>query len=80
VTTGEVENTLVGHAEAVFTVAFSPDGQRIASGSYDKTIKLWGMTPGKVEKTLAGSPGRGHRCGILTGWPADGIRILGQNQ
>lgn len=33
--------TLKEHSEAVYCVAFSPDGQIIASGSDDKTIKIW---------------------------------------
>lgn len=33
--------TLRGHQYMIATVAFSPDGQQIASGSHDRTIKLW---------------------------------------
>ena len=32
---------LAGHTHSVFSVAFSPDGQTIASGSRDSTIRLW---------------------------------------
>jgi dipeptidyl aminopeptidase/acylaminoacyl peptidase len=33
--------TLTGHKGFVFSVAFSPDGKTLASGSFDRTIKLW---------------------------------------
>ena len=29
------------HSDYVMSVAFSPDGTKIVSGSYDKTIKVW---------------------------------------
>jgi len=29
------------HSHYVMSVAFSPDGKTIVSGSYDKTIKVW---------------------------------------
>ena len=32
------------HSEWVMSVAFSPDGTKIVSGSYDQTIKIWDST------------------------------------
>jgi WD40 repeat protein len=36
-----------GHSEMVMAVAFSPDGQRFASASCDRTAKVWDTTSGK---------------------------------
>jgi WD40 repeat protein len=33
-----------GHEDAVSTIAYSPDGQYLASGSHDKTVKLWNVS------------------------------------
>ena len=37
----EQKCTLTGHSSAVNCVAYSPDGKHIASGSDDKTVKVW---------------------------------------
>lgn len=37
---------LTGHRGAVLTVAFSPDGKKLASISYDKTLRLWNVETG----------------------------------
>ena len=44
--------TLSGHTDAVTSVAISPDGQTLASGSRDETIKLWNLATGKELRTL----------------------------
>ncbi|MBH8564080.1 hypothetical protein I8748_18135 [Nostoc sp. CENA67] len=40
-TTGELLKTFTGHSESISSATFSPNGQFLASGSRDKTIKIW---------------------------------------
>ena len=39
------------HRKAVYSVAFSPDGTKIVSGSYDATIKVWDSSVPKPSKS-----------------------------
>lgn len=45
-------NRLVGHSETIKTVAFSHDGIFFASGSFDKSIKIWSLTKNKSVKKI----------------------------
>jgi WD40 repeat protein len=68
-TTGQAQLTLEGHAGPVSTVAINRDGQRIVSGSWDGTIKVWdaqgslGEDKKKADPPVlsVGSPGRTPR-------------------
>jgi WD40 repeat protein len=47
--TGQQTLTLKGHTGGVESVAFSPDGKRLASGSGDQTVKVWDAATGQEE-------------------------------
>ena len=54
-TTGELEAELKGHMDYVRSVAFAKDGNRVASGSDDGTVRIWNMTTGEAEARLSHS-------------------------
>jgi RNA polymerase sigma factor (sigma-70 family) len=57
VQTAKLRNTLNGHSSQVWSVAYSPDGKTLASGSNDNTIKLWDIAMGKERASLKGHTG-----------------------
>ena len=58
---GPQKAKLKGHTNQILTVALSPDGHTVASGSKDKTIRLWDVPDRKLIATL-----EGHTEEILT--------------
>ncbi len=53
--TGVELRTLTGHSGSVSSLAISPDGQTVVSGSDDKTIKIWDLSTGQELRTLTGA-------------------------
>ncbi|MBO0778608.1 MAG: WD40 repeat domain-containing protein [Ktedonobacteraceae bacterium] len=65
--------TYNGHSDRVTTVAWSPNGKRIASGSLDKTVQVWDA---KVSKEFQVYTYHGHSGSILTvAWSPDSKRV-----
>lgn len=64
--------SLSGHTNAVYTVDFSPNGQYLATGSFDKRVLMWSTKTGKLVKTYQGTSGIYEVC-----WDHDGKRIAG---
>jgi WD40 repeat protein len=66
-----LRKTLQGHSETVYTIAWSPDGKTLASGSWDGTVKLWNTSTDTVAGTL-----RAEHTGIpgiqSVSWSPDG--------
>jgi WD40 repeat protein/GAF domain-containing protein len=49
-----LDRTLKAHNGWVTSIAFSPDGQRLASGSWDRTVKFWRVSTGEQLSTVTG--------------------------
>ncbi|WP_437803265.1 NACHT and WD repeat domain-containing protein [Sorangium sp. So ce693] len=69
--TGE-ERTLHGHSGPVHACAISPDGQRIVSASWDRTLNVWELATGNLLYTLEGHSGLIKACAFSP----DGQRIV----
>ena len=47
--TGKLVRSFRGHTGLVSSLAFSPDGRRLVSGSRDHTVKVWDVTQLETE-------------------------------
>ncbi|KJE92636.1 NLE1 protein [Capsaspora owczarzaki ATCC 30864] len=64
-------SSMPGHSDSVTTVAFSPDGTRLASGSGDTTVRFWDVRTQTPEHTCTG-----HKHWVLAiAWSPDGKHV-----
>ena len=71
---GSVLYTYRGHSGRATTVAWSPNGKYIASGSLDQTVQVWSANPGDSFHPFVY---RGHTAGVQTvAWSPDSNRIV----
>jgi WD40 repeat protein len=68
-----LQHKLEGHKHWVSCVAISADGRRVASGSLDKTIRVWDINTGQCTHTL-----EGHESAFMSvDFSMDGMRLVG---
>jgi len=75
---GLVLETVVqtGHSSVILSVAFSPDGKYVVTGSADNTTKLWDVETGNEIRTFSGHAGDVRSVGFS---PDGGFIITGSN-
>ena len=74
--TGEERAKLEGHIDNVTSLAFSPNGSIVASGSADMTIRLWETATGKERQRLEGHTD--YVSGVA--FSSDGTMILSSSR
>jgi hypothetical protein len=63
--THRLRRSLAGHRDGVSSIAFSPRGDLMVSGSYDKTVMLWDTHTGRLKWTSGDKCGLVHKYGLV---------------
>jgi WD40 repeat protein len=69
-----VLTTFGGHSEPIYAVAASPDGKLVATGSWDKTVKLHDAATGSLLRTFAGPQGHSKMV-LAVAFSSDGRQL-----
>ena len=73
---GVLLHTLEGHTALVMSVAVSPDGWTIVSGSDDKTVRVWSLADGSLLRTRYGHDSPVNSVAVF---PGGGRIVSGSN-
>ena len=66
---GTLRHVLEGHTNFVATLAYSPSGTELATGSFDQTVRIWDVASGE-QVAIRG------RTGSQVAYHPDGLRLL----
>ena len=66
---------LHGHTHGINSVAISPDGSKVVTGSYDQTAKIWNMADGSWIADLSGPHGHTREINSVAISP-DGSKVV----
>ncbi|KAL2346450.1 hypothetical protein Fmac_000450 [Flemingia macrophylla] len=67
---GSLLYSLNGHRDPVYSIAFSPNGEYLASGSMDRYLYIWSVKEGKIVKAYTGKGGI-----FEVNWNKDGDKV-----
>ena len=70
ITTGKCTHTLRKHSHPIYAIAFSPNGDFVASGSFDQFLNIWSVKDGSLVRSFRGGGGI-----FDVDWNADGSKI-----
>ncbi|WP_287602300.1 WD40 repeat domain-containing protein [Thiothrix sp.] len=75
VLTGNLKSILPGHQDGVTSIAYSPDGEKLTSGSTDDTVRFWDAKSNQWHLTL----NKDETSTVFAISPDDQYFVLGQN-